>query len=448
MRRITIIAFTLVFISNFIGFAAVPNVKLSKLVGGINNAEIHSITRTSDGGYLLVGQWFKGAGGWDVWLLRLSASFDSLWEKSYGNTSYLDYGYSVQPVGDQGFIVAGMCGTKSNLYQGWLLRIDNQGDTLWTNKFGTDTSMNYFRAVRALPDKGFLACGTKDGVYPMQYLWLLRTDSLGQTIWSKTYLGDSWDAGYNVCLANDGNYVMVGTKTGLDNKSIVLKINPNGDTLWTRNYQTIPYINRFEAIAPTSDGGYILTGYGSVSDSGGLVVVRINSLGDIIWEKLLASICDDGIDIVQDDDGGFVVAGNMKYDYSILIKLNSFGDTLWTKKFSGNTRNEIYCMYKISGNDYLVGGHTGIKGEGMSGWLVRLGIDSSSSTVYAKPDNHIHGDFNAFFNKTFTVDLLGRNISLQILNPGKNSHFTNATAKGYYLGSHNNKNNNGIILVR
>jgi len=87
------------------------DIEWQKTYGGDNDDRASSIQQTSDGGYIVVGETLSfGAGGWDIWLLKLSSLGDIDWEKTYGGSDSLarhDIGKSIQEKKEGGYIITG-----------------------------------------------------------------------------------------------------------------------------------------------------------------------------------------------------------------------------------------------------------------------------------------------------------------------------------------------------
>ena len=188
--------------------------------------------------------------------------------------------------------------------------------------------------------------------------------------WSRTFDGicHQEDVAYDVELTSDGGYVVAGVKWDQAPFSPdwifphmwILKLDVNGDTLWTTTYYhnieiSDPLCNDYyykyaEAydIEQTSDGGYIVCGYVEIElpDStpnyrDAMCILKLDKYGDIEWNK---SHYEEQINVAnsikQTQDGGYIVAGEIKsIDSSSkrmgkLLKLDAHGDTLWTKNYS------------------------------------------------------------------------------------------------------------------
>ncbi len=171
--------------------------------GGGGTDGFAAMAALSDG-YLLAGSTTsKGAGAADGWLVRTDASGNTLWDKTYGTASTESFGGLV-PLPD-GFALAG---TAAGL--GWLVRMDANGVVQWQRALADGVNGLAFNGVVALAD-GFALTGTRTSGSGTVQLWLTRTNAAGYPIWGKTY--DSASAGNAIALLPDG-FAVAGTYAG------------------------------------------------------------------------------------------------------------------------------------------------------------------------------------------------------------------------------------------
>jgi hypothetical protein len=317
---------------------AYGNMLWTKTYGGPNFEAIKDIEQTNDGGYILSGRTQSfGAGGMDVWLIKTDASGDTLWTKTYGGANEED-GNSVRQTADGGFIVAGQTNTfGAGLDDIYLIRTDANGDTLWTKTYGgAGEEAGY--SIQMTNDSGYIITGVT-GIFTPDTgdVFLIKTDSYGNVLWSKMYGQPGDDVGESVQLTADGGYIITGI-TNFEAPSstdfYLIKTDANGDTLWTKSYGGIGDDYGY-GVQQTTDGGYILGGWTNSFgvDSADLFIIRTDSTGSILWSKIYGGINFEwGSEIQKTADGGFVVAGTTRgfgagSEDFYLVKTDSLGNS-------------------------------------------------------------------------------------------------------------------------
>ncbi|TKJ40493.1 hypothetical protein CEE37_09270, partial [candidate division LCP-89 bacterium B3_LCP] len=109
-----------------------PDTLWTATFGGGNQDACLSVQQTTDDGYILGGRTESfGAGGSDMYLVKTDSLGDTLWTKTIG-TSYWEYCYSVQQTSDDGYILGGCSDAFSPYEDMYLVKTDSLGDTLWT----------------------------------------------------------------------------------------------------------------------------------------------------------------------------------------------------------------------------------------------------------------------------------------------------------------------------
>jgi hypothetical protein len=182
--------------------------------------------------------------------------------------------------------------------------------------------------------------------------------------WEKTFGGSNYDEGHYVQQTKDGGYIIIGKTESFGNGDrdvLLLKTDENGDSLWIKTFG-----GKGEDVGvygqQTSDGGYIIVGstesFGNGKDDNtlfetqnnthfyktfermDLYVIKTDENGDSLWTKTFGGKGrDDGREIQQTSDGGYIIVGDTKNDGNwnvYLNKINENGDLLWTKTFEGS----------------------------------------------------------------------------------------------------------------
>ena len=220
--------------------------------------------------------------------------FGQGWEKTFSISDY-DFGKSVQQTSDGGYIIAGSTETYI-----WIIRTDNAGDTLWTNTFGGSNLSYKGNSVQQTNDGGYIILANKDpgGGNPNFYeTILIKLDVQGDSIWGVTFTGGE---GASIQQTNDGGYIILGpAQTG--GTGWLIKTDVNGTQIWNR---TLTFNNLdwwgMESVQQTNDGGYIICGAVGSFTGGGeplgdsclkrIIMVLKNGVITIQTQYLLAQI--------------------------------------------------------------------------------------------------------------------------------------------------------------
>ncbi|MCK4577103.1 T9SS type A sorting domain-containing protein [candidate division WOR-3 bacterium] len=390
-------------------------ITFERCYGGTDYDYCKSVVQTTDGGYILAGLTYSfGAGGSDVYLIRTDSLGDTLWTRTYGGSSY-DLGQSVDQTSDGGYIIAGYTisygAGEDDVY---LIKTDTNGDTLWTRTYG---SINDDRgeSVAQTTDGGYIIAGKTESYSNGQRdLFLIKTDANGDTVWTKKWpsIGFYADCGYSVIQTSDGGYMAAGYtySYGAGGANVyIVKTNTLGDTLWTRTYGG----SRKDwalSVAQTTDGGYIVAGgtesYGA--DSGDVFLIKTDANGATLWTRTYGgSKRDWAYSVAQTIDGGYIIAGET-WSYSAgfsdvyLIKTDSIGDTLWTRTYGSGDCDYGFSVAQTTDGGYILAGK-----RGSDVYLIKtdtLGNVSDTTTETTQPTLHCYPNP---FSDGFIIEYLG-----------------------------------------
>ena len=293
---------------------AMGNVVWSRVYSAAGDDRFMGIAPASDGGMLLCGS-TTSFSNTDILLIRTDANGDTLWCRTVGDAAN-NAAYAAVQADDGGFLVCGasaaIAGNGSDLY---LLRTDASGDTLWTRCFGGMYG-DWANAVRKTPDGDYLIAGSTStfGV-GQEDCYLLKVDDNGTLLFSRTYGGPVMDQAWALALTADGGCIMAGSTDsfGIPTRGVYLvRTDAVGDTLWTGVYydDNMIFGGWGYAVAECTDGGFVVGGES--------VDLKVDLNGEFVWSNTLLTsttpvhtFCEAQPDggVLFTGYGGYVVGG-------------------------------------------------------------------------------------------------------------------------------------------
>jgi uncharacterized delta-60 repeat protein len=315
------------------------NLSWAKTIGGTNSDFGYSIQQTSDGGYIITGYTSSfGAGNSDVFVIKLDSSGNLSWAKTIGGTNS-DFGYSIQQTSDGGYIITGY--TSSFGAGGddvFVIKLDSSGNLSWAKTIGgTNSDLGY--SIQQTSDGGYIITGGSVSFGPRYSdVFVIKLDSSGNLSWAKTIGGTNGEIGHSIQQTSDGGYVITGftESFGAGNLDVfVIKLDSSGNLSWAKTIGG-RYFDLGRSIQQTSDGGYVITGFTESFGAGNsdVFVIKLDSSGNLSWAKTIGGTdFEEGNSIQQTSDGGYIITG---YTYSFgagnydvfVIKLDSSGNSL------------------------------------------------------------------------------------------------------------------------
>lgn len=347
------------------------------------------------GGWLLVvNRWIFGPPWFDAGLYRIGSNGDTLWTWlcSGGGMNEL---VAAVAVGDC-FLAAGH--TESMGAGGldqWLLRFDMYGDTLWTRTWG---GWNTDQATTLLPtfDGGSLLVGTTTSFSQMgQDITLWRNDDQGDSLWFHVYGEDEPQAVNDIVATSDGGWLLACLATNHFGYSVddvwLLRVDADGNELWSKFYGG-PNNEVIKKILPTADGGWLLAGMahpqGPLNQD--LYLLRVDANGDSLWSRTYGTAFPEGMSAaIVTPDSGCLLGGSV-YDTQTdqndwwILKTGANGDSLWSMTFGDSLWDDFIDFVSLTADDnYLIVGETGVNSAGM--WDIGLMCLAGADTLSAVP---------------------------------------------------------------
>jgi hypothetical protein len=393
-RIIALVLGMILLLSSFL-YAQAPDTLWTKIFGGSYSDCGYSVQESTDGGYIIAGHITSSYGAYYVWLIKTDGLGNKLLAKTFGGSGN-DVGYSVQETDDDAYLITGYTSSYgAGAWDVWLIKADSLGNKLWDKTFGgTDYDCSY--CVQETGDGGYIITGYTGSYGAGAWdVWLIKTDSSGDTLWTKTFGGTDYDVGRSIQETSDGGYIITGytSSYGAGAWDVwLIRTDSLGNKLWDKTFGGTDYDCSY-CVQETGDGGYIITGYTGSYGAGAWDVwlIRTDSLGNKLWDKTFGGTdYDCGHSVQETRDGSYIITGvTGSYGSGAsdvwLIKANGSGDTLWTKIFGGSYSDCGYSVQESSDGGYIITGYTSSYGVGAwDVWLIKtepdVGIEENPVT--------------------------------------------------------------------
>lgn len=356
---------------------------------------------------------------WNLLLVKLDFKGATLWSRSYGGDRD-DRLWALLPTSDGGFLAGGYSwsdssGDKSEDSRGsadiWLLRLDANGNVIWDKTYGGNGFDELFSILETPEGRFLLGCNSKSGKSGEkseisrgeQDFWLICIAPDGNMLWDKTLGGNGVEQIHDLAWAPDGALLLSGGTTSKPDSAdmgpafargakdfCLLKFDPQSKkVLWTRRYGGTS--DEFAYALHVSPSGKIYQGgrsasqpappttynngknaafYGGDSDYWLLELdaqgqkMREWSFGGaglddlyFISENILGQLVLGGVSD-SDVSGNKAVARRGGYDYW-LLSLDAGGQILWQKTIGGSANDAPTQLAELPDGAWLVGGHSG-----------------------------------------------------------------------------------------
>ena len=332
------------------------NEQWQRTIGGDGQDELLCAFQTKDGGYVLggssssspssitnvkaqgktaessiidlYGKSEKSRGNMDYWVVKLDKQGVIEWQKTYGGR-YADLLRSMEQTTDNGYILAGysnspLSGDKTDGNKGvgdyWIVKIDDIGTIQWQKTYGADGDDQPY-VIHQTIEGGYIVGGNSNSKNALTSLggivangtdfWVLKLDSEGGVIWSKTYDFGKVDILTSLVENKDHTYLIGGYAKAESRQS------------------TVGQVAKMAGIGKDKEG---------IND---YIALKIDENGEEFWNKTVGSSGEDILrKLIETRDGGYLMAGTSNSNSSMDKNSNIGGNDFWVVKLKDKAKVE------------------------------------------------------------------------------------------------------------
>lgn len=387
----------------------------------------------------------------DIVILKSSPGGNVLWQRSYGGNSH-DESSSIIQTADGGFIFVGSTRSNNGDVSGhhgvnggpdvWVVKLDAAGNIMWQKCYGGSksdrgldilaTSGGFIITAETQSSDGDVSGFHGSGIFPD--LWVFKIDLSGNLLWQRCYGGTRSETNGKIIESKDGSFIIASATNSRDGDVTagpavtfdvwILKISAAGAIIWDKCFggNTDEVIH---AVIENSDGSLFLAGFTASTDLPGSFprlfiypgfpafdgwAMMLSAGGNLIWQKVFGGSHSDGIyDAVKTSDGGYLLCGFTRSNDGIvcqkhlledvwLVKMDATGNIQWNRTYGGSQGDDgvglalgpagdCYVFSQSFSSDGDVVGNKGLSDMGLFRFTFTGVLIAPSVTITSSKDS-------------------------------------------------------------
>ena len=287
----------------------------SQTYGGDNDDVIRDVQQTSDGGYILVGSTGSQGLYYQVYLIKTDGYGQEEWSQTFGGGGE-DLAYSVQQTSDGGYIIVGQYEHWGiNDYDVWLIKTNGAGQEEWNQKIGgPNKDVGFF--VQQTTDGSYIVLGeTRSFGNGNTDIYLIKVNSNGNIMWTQFFGTGGEESGYSLEETLDGGYIICGESSGTQQvqSAYMIKTDESGIEEWSILFEQT-YMSSLSSVKQTANGGFIAAGFLNTNNNwSDIYLVETDENGIEQWSQTFGGLEPErAYSVQQTIDGGYIVTGKTK----------------------------------------------------------------------------------------------------------------------------------------
>lgn len=334
-----------------------------------------------------------------LYIVKTNFNGDTIWTKQYYRRAFGIGATKIIQMSDTTFLLAGriidyVAYRDSNFSRDvFLVKINSQGDTLWTKTISLGHGDELISNLIKTLDGGYAIYGQvcNQTVTDCDN-FLIKLDSIGNFLFSKKYSfnSTSFEQPRGIIELEDSNIYLFGnTQNTPIEEAYLIKVNYLGEILWQKRYGLDGFRRLGISINKYKNGLILnIVRATNIQDSADPLIIKIDTSGNIISQRTYGEFkSDEFYTLLIQNDNTIIAVGatrsfnSVEYVKGWIVKINELGDTIWQKIYSYENisqlddRNTILYDIKPNGNGFISIGYAYNKTATLTTqdvWLLKL----------------------------------------------------------------------------
>ncbi len=372
-----------------VDFVPETNSELSfiKFFGNYGNDKGFDIQQTKDNGYVIVGSLSNAENQEDVYVVKTDSYGNLIWWKTFGN-QYFDQAKQIRILPDGSFIIFGTTTSMINnnlQHNFYLLKLNSFGDKLWEKSIGSQNSEIgvHFDITN---DLGYILVGNTDAEdlthgnpFGKSDIFIVKTNSLGDSIWSRSYGGSKDEFAATIIAKENGEYIILGSTESFSASEqancniLIFETNAHGVEINAVTYGSYGNETAY-SMKEIQNEGYIIIGTETRLSNRAIDIAlwKIErNIQTLVWKCAYGDVFNDiGYDVLFIENEGYMIVGSTEsfgaLSTDILVLKTDLSGVSNAPLLYGHEGNEIACkIIPTSSNGYAIIGTTDLKDNSM-----------------------------------------------------------------------------------
>jgi hypothetical protein len=276
------------------------------------------------------------------------------------------YGVSPSVLSNDGNVL--ICGNFNEKVS--IIKTSVKGNVFWRKNYSIGSSCSA-KSIVQTPDNHIFVCGqtVQNWAEKREDIFLQKLNSKGDSVWVKTFGGNSFDNAECIISTSDGNLLIAGKsesfEAGSSGDIYLIKLNYDGKVIWEKTFAD-PDSEFSTHVLETKEGDYLITGNDQASEpdtANKIYLLKVDANGNLVWEKRFGLGTGDwnwGYSTIETLNGDFLTSGHLTrdgYTQVLIVKTNSDGNQIWEKTYGELLLSETgYSLKMNSDNTFTITG--------------------------------------------------------------------------------------------
>ena len=307
----------------------------------------------------------KYANDSSIFLSKFDLNGELVWSKSYDNSKsdnvdkiIINQNY-IYLIGSKNF------GTDS--CKGLVIKTDMSGNNIWSKQFQS-TQSAYLKDGVFINDSSIFLVGTiKSLLDTTKDVYLLKIDTAGKTLWSKSIGFEGSDFGISIEKTAPHTFFVMGNTARLDgyNEILLVKLNNDTNVIWSKLYDITdsPFLTQYGFNMIRDNGNKLVicgTSRYNISiyyQTAMPIAIKLDTNGNKIFScAYYLNSCINGANKITVSSNGYYGLCGYVREFSFIGKIDTLGNGWWSYEYPQLTHNVKALSLAFYNNNYYITG--------------------------------------------------------------------------------------------